>query len=1008
MYGLRKRVSRLCGELGSLMNRNIEKIDNIYIREGKLSMPCKPSEISDGFVPYKWGAEWTDTKFNSDALFRFNIDIPEMKEGCEYYLNITTNQKGGGHNMLRPQMSIYIDDIILQGMDTNHENVKVTAYSGKGVKEVNLYVFSGMPVKTPYGDWVNMNDLDGERLYVYLQVRDKRVEEYYYNVETPYQYLKYMDENSEEYQKILGCLNDSLSIIDIRNPYSEEFYESLKEANDFLKENLYNQSYNMLSHATLVGHTHIDVAWLWQYLHTRDKAVRSFATEVNLLNEYDEHRFMSSQAQLYEYVKEDQPDLYEQIKKLVAEGKWEPEGSMWVEPDMNLISGESIVRQILYGKRFFKDEFDADCKILWLPDVFGYTAALPQILEKSGVKYFMTAKLSTNQVNRFPYDTFTWKGIDGSEVLSHCLNYTNYTPNIENGEIFPAWKYYNQKDINDDILILFGYADGGGGVTAEQIERLKRLEKGLPGVPKVKLGTASDYFERLENKVSENKHLPIWNGEIYYENHRGTYTSMGRIKKQNRKCEFLLSNAQWLWMLRNVFENDEFPKNEFDKAMKIMLLNQFHDVLPGTSIKEVYEDTDALYKEAFAIGEDICKSAICKIIEKGSDTDITVFNPYCEPVCGYVEHNDELIYVENVPAKGYAVYKAENNIEDELVSVEGNIIENQFYIIRLSDSGEIESLFDKKAGRECFKTNANHLRVFDDKPLMEDNWNLDAFYTEREYDMPKPDKVYLKKKTGEYAIIRTERKYMNSSIVQDMIVYARSPRIDFKTDIDWKEHSHVLKAEFPVDVNAVNATYEIQFGYVQRPTICNTSWDEARFEVCAHKWADISDNGYGMALLNDCKYGYSAKNSTISLTLLRCGCYPNPDADKEKHSFTYSILPHSGSFCDADVVKEAYLLNNPLFAVPKAVTDAYSLVECTGAVLDTIKPSEVGDGWIFRIYEPYNKSENVKLKCGFNVKKAEFTDLMETEKIDIAHTVNDNEIEFSIKPFEIVTLKVWM
>lgn len=1012
MYGIDTRVNRLSNEIGALIDRKIQTFDLLSIRPGKIDMPCTFSEITDGFQPYKCGDEWTDTNFNTDALFRFEIDIPKALDCCEYYLNITTN-KAGGHNMIRPQMHICIDDVVLQGLDTNHENVNVTSFAGKGKKEVNLYAFSGMNVRSPFGGWVDVDKTDGVRLYVSLVIRDKRIEDYYYNLRTPYEHLECLNKKMEDYQNILTCLNDSLSFVDIRKPYSEEFYQSVEKANAFLKENLYNSSFCPSGKATLIGHTHIDVAWLWQYKHTRDKAIRSFATEVALLGEYDEHRFMSSQAQLYEFVKEDCPELYERIKKLVAEGKWEIEGSMWVEPDMNLASGESLVLQVLYGKRFFKEEFGVDSKILWLPDVFGYSAALPQILKKSGVKYFITTKLQSNDTNKMPYDTFTWKGIDGSDVLALCSNYVHYAPIIEGGHIAYAWENYQQKDINDDILIMFGYADGGGGVTTEQIERIKRLEKGLPGVPVSKIGKAADYFERLDKKVSGNKRLPVWNGEIYYENHRGTYTSMARVKKQNRKCEFLLSNAQWLWLLSNMFENTQFPKNEFQKAMKIMLINQFHDVLPGTSIHEVYEDTDALYKEAFRLGEGICADAISKIKAEKSSSHITVFNPYCEPVSGYTEHGGDFVYVENVPAKGFGVYPVASGSNFVPVTVKDNVIENEFYIIRLSENGEIESLFDKRAQKECFKGTANRLRMFEDKPAQgadwnHDNWNLDSFYTEKEYDMPAPDKVYVLKNTGEYVIIRTEIKYLNSSIMQDMIVYARSPRIDFKTEIDWKEHDHLLKAEFPVDVNAVNATYEIQFGYLQRPTTKNTSWDLAKFEVPAHKWADISDRGYGMALMNDCKYGYSANGSAISLTLLRSGTMPNPDADQEKHSFTYSILPHKGDFCDADVVKEAYLLNNPLFSLPQAVSAPYSLAECSGAVLDTIKPAEDGDCWIFRMYEPYNKSGKVTLKCGFDVKKAEFTDLMETEKEDIPHSINGNEIEFSIKPFEIVTLKIWM
>ncbi len=1022
MYGLERRIERLIKEVKSLLNETDIQVDSIEMRKGKITFPCDITSISDGFSEYSNGEVWSGKNFDDYALFKFKINIPELKEGQEYYLHITTN-KSGGHNMVRPQMLLFEGNKAIQGLDTNHESVRVSELAGKGEKWIYIYAFSGLPKKTPYGSEIDMDVSTGVRLYVNLQIRRKELVDFYYNLQTPYSYLQFIEKNSYEYQKILNDINESLSLVDFRIPHTEEFYQSILKANEYIIDNLYGEDKTIKGNVTLVGHTHIDVAWLWQYHHTVDKAVRSFATEVKLLKEYDEHRFMSSQAQLYEFVKRENPELYQNIKQLVKEGRWEVEGSMWVEPDMNLISGESIVLQILYGKKFFKEEFDVNCEVLWLPDVFGYSAALPQILMKSGIKYFMTSKLAWNERNRFPYDTFEWKGIDGSKVLAHCTSYlpNGYNPDIENGEILVGWNNYLQKDINDDILIPFGFADGGGGVTDAQIEEIKRVSCGFPGVPKAKIGTAGEYFHKLEDKVSGNKHLRVWAGELYYEKHRGTYTSMSRVKKQNRKCEFLYSNVQWLWMLAKCFENIEFPKERFEIGLKNILINQFHDVLPGTSISEVYEDSDALYNESFAIGDELSKTALQTLKMGDTDNEITVFNPFSQNVSGYIKYDGKYRYVDNVPAKGYGTYSINFKNNEIPVTISENVIENQFYIIKISDNGEIESLFDKRANRHCFISGkaANHFRVFEDKPGFDlgyynlDNWDLECFYAEREFDIPKPSRISVLEEDGEYAIIRTERNYMDSHIVQDMIVYARSPRIDFKTNIDWKEHSQVLKVEFPIDVNTTRATYEIQFGYIERPTISNTTWDETKFEVCAHKWADISDSGYGLSVMNDCKYGYSAKDSTLSLTLLRCGNCPNPLADKEHHQFTYSILPHMGDIRDADVVREAYILNNPLFVAGGSIMNDefpkhFSLFECKGAVLETIKPAENGDGIVLRFYEPYNSMQTVNLKSGKKIKRVEAVDLLENpvSKTDIKNC--EDGISFKIKPFEIITLKVWL
>lgn len=1012
MYGLDKRVNRLIEELSGVLYEKIDCNVPIKIRDGKITFPCDIDKISDGYRTFENGAIFAENVFDNYSLFKFSVELPMVLDNEDLFLHVHTNQ--GGHNMLKPQMLLYVGDKAVQGLDTNHEYVRITDMQGRK-KEFFVYAFSGLQTKTPFGGPelnVELKTDIGVRFFVSIEKRNKTLAEYVWNVRTAYTHLLFFDEKSSEYKKMLLAINESLSLVDMRDVKGHRFFESLRKANDYIKKELYEKEYDGSGNATAIGHTHIDLAWLWRYSHTKDKVLRSFATEVKLLKEFDEYKFMSSQAQLYEFIKEQDLELYNSIKDLVKKGKWEIEGSTWVEPDMNLCSGESLIRQLLYGKRYFKEEFGVDCQVLWLPDVFGYNAALPQILKKAGVKYFMTSKLCYNDRNRFPYDTFIWKGLDGSEVFAHVTAYSpyGYVPPVQNGVTINCYRQYMQKDINDDILMPFGYADGGGGPTEEQIESIRRLKNGLPGSPKVKFGGVKDYFTRLENKVKNSKYLPKWHGEIYFENHRGTYTSMAKIKKQNRIGEILYQNAEWLFVMADRFEKIKFPKEEFDKGMKNILLNQFHDVLPGTSIKEVYEDANKLYDEAFDIAERITETAISRIIDKNQDK-ITVFNPYSETVCGYVALDGERYFVEDVPAKGVKVFETLKSQPKVSVIVDDSerVVENQYYRLKISEEGYIESLYDKTAKRNCFVDgmSANKLRVFEDKcGNHEDNWNLDSYYIMHEFPMPAPKSIKVVKNTGEYVIVRIEREYEKSTIRQDIIVYARSPRIDFDTEIDWHESDQIMKAEFPVDVNAVKADYEIQYGYLERPTIKNTSWDEARFEVCAYRWADVSDGGYGVAILNDSKYGYSADGATLSITLLRCGTMPNPNADKGKHSFKYAILPH-GKICKSEITKEASLMNNPLFARNGAIknNEEFSLFSVKGAILDTIKPAENQEGYILRFYETNNSSETVTVVSGAEIKEAYITDLLENEKNDNV-LLSSNQISFKIKPFEVVTIKV--
>ncbi|WP_256201103.1 alpha-mannosidase [Thermoanaerobacter thermocopriae] len=471
--------------------------------------------------------------------------------------------------------------------------------------------------------------LDGRRyieLYTEIAILEREIEKLYYNIKVPLEVIKLLEKDSLEYINTLKYLQTAINILDLRKPFSKDFYNSINKANEYLEREFYGK---YCGHDDVieicVGHTHIDVAWLWTLSQTREKVARSFSTVLNLMKQYPEYIFISSQPQLYKFVREDHPEIYEEIKKRIKEGRWEAEGSMWVEADTNLTSGESLVRQIMFGKRFFKKEFGVDNKILWLPDVFGYSAALPQILKKSGIDYFMTTKISWNEYNKMPYDTFMWRGIDGTEILTHFITTTDYVKGEAKGwfttyngflnpsQVMGCWQRYQQKGINNYVLNSYGYGDGGGGPTKEMLEIGKRLAKGIPGVPKVRMGKAIDFFKQLEKNVKDNPRLPKWVGELYLEYHRGTYTSMARNKKYNRKIEFLNLDSELFSTMNMILQGKEYPQSEINKNWEITLLNQFHDILPGSSIKEVYEESKKQYEEINARGKNIINSALDSI-----------------------------------------------------------------------------------------------------------------------------------------------------------------------------------------------------------------------------------------------------------------------------------------------------------------------------------------------------------------------------------------------------------
>lgn len=749
---------------------------------------------------------------------------------------------------------------------------------------------------------------------------------------------------------------------------------------------------------------------------------------------------MSSQPQLYAFLKERYPELYAKVKERIREKRWEPEGGMWVEADCNLTSGESLVRQFLYGKRFFKEEFGVDNRILWLPDVFGYSGALPQIMKKCGIDYFMTTKLAWNQINKVPYDTMIWRGIDGSEVLTHLITtlgvgqpvsnyFTTYNGMLHPDAIMGGWQRYQNKNINNDILISYGYGDGGGGPTREMLETSVRMEKGVKGIPAVRQAFARTYFDELQERVRENKRLPVWEGELYFEYHRGTLTSMARNKRANRKAEFSLMDLELLSVM--AAEQIPYPEKELETMWKTVLLNQFHDILPGSAIHEVYEVTKEEY-ERLAVRTGAMTAERQRAVA-GVGEAVTVFNTVGRRRDDIVNLGDfgadgirddtgalypvqktedgNIAFVTGIPSKGYKSFTAAKVSEMSTPFIlSGNYeLETPFYRVKLDEHGMFTSLYDKENDREVIQAGkrGNLLRMYEDKPIYYDNWDIDIYYTEKSWDIEDTTRLEWTETGPVRAALEITRKESNSTIRQKILFYAHSRRIEFVTHVDWKEHQTLLKVHFPVAVHTDEAAFDVQFGNLTRKTHQNTSWDEARFESCGQKWIDLSEGHYGVSLLNDCKYGHSVKDSDIGLTLVKSGIEPNPVADQEEHVFTYALYPHAEGWRPAGTVAEAYMLNQPLAVQTKtAVRKEYSFASADrdNVVIETIKRAEDQSGTVIRMYESENAFTKAKLTVNADFHKAYICNLLEETEYEAA--VNGNVVDVVLKPYEAVTVMI--
>lgn len=746
-----------------------------------------------------------------------------------------------------------------------------------------------------------------------------------------------------------------------------------------------------------IGNAHLDLCWLWHYRETRRKVARTFAQQVRLMDMYPEYKFIQSQPQTYMICKELYPKLYARIQEKVRAGQWIADGSMWVEPDTNMASGEALIRQIVYGKKFYKDEFGVDCQMLWLPDTFGYSAVLPQILRGCGVKYLTTQKIfwTYNGSERFPYHYFTWQGMDGSEITSFL--HMEYESDTDAATVARRWKERVQKRDMTRFLLPFGYGDGGGGPTRDHIENVLR-EKNLQGIPKMRMEHPQVFFEDCaKDGAPRNRYV----GELYFQCHRGTYTSQASIKRGNRKSELALREAE-IWSVA-AQHRAAYPAQQLEKCWKNVLLNQFHDILPGSSIARVYDEANRLYDETLQDVNGIIRRAE-ETLTAGEGT--SYFNSLSWPRRAIVR-TEQGYGMATIPPMG-ATSHVDTTAPAQPVWVkaedDGILMGHGGLTIRLNQRGEMISCRTAD-GVERVSAPANVLRLYKDVPRRYDAWDIDSMYDQSPVTLAQDAVIAVTEETPWRCTVTVTRKVGQSDMIQRISLDADAMQVDFDTQIDWHETHRLLKVDFPTGIHADEAINEIQFGYVRRPTHRSRHYDADRFEVCNHRYTALCDEGRGAAVLNESKYGVSQLGDTISLTLLRAAKSPDFHADQGMHHFTYSYYVWDGAFAQSGVTRAGYELNVPVTSVNGVADFSLMSVKPDNVIVETVKAAEDGSGdTILRLYESKHASCTAELTLNLPASRVFICDMLEQVQAELPMT--GNTVSIPMRGFEVVTLRV--
>ena len=966
-----------------------------------------------------WGAKWEYGWFKGEFV------LPAEAAGERIVLVV----EPGGESI------IFVNGVAAGAKDRRHKEITLTrsgvpatryeflleSYAGHGVRQSHAGPTPADRETVPEPGPTQV--VVGETTFGIWQ---EDVYQLWLDVETLFQLRENLDENSLRLMEIDKGLRDFTLVVEFELS-SDVMLETVRACREHLKPLLACVNGSTAPEMFAFGHSHIDVAWLWPLAETERKAGRTMSTQLALMEEYPEYKFLQSQPHLFRFLQRRYPEVYERIKAAVDAGQFVPEGGAWVEPDTNISGGEALIRQFIHGKRFFRDEFGVECELLWLPDVFGYSGALPQILRGCGVKYFSTHKIfwTYHGGDPFPYNTFTWEGIDGSEVYVHLHN--DYNARVDPNNVIKRWNQRVQKDGFSTRLYPFGFGDGGGGPTRNHLEFARRLAN-LEGVPKFTITTPRAYFEdQMVKGWPEARYV----GELYFQAHRGVLTSQARTKRGNRKSEFALRRAEMWGVAAKALSGFDFSAATLDEAWKGVLLNQFHDILPGSSIARVYEEAEALYAEVIAEADCVTVGAT-KALAVGEDG-ITVFNdlswsrsglvPLPEGSAGAKDGagqglpvqvvDGELMTEVTVPSCGWTTITAAEpaakpaDVANTIVATDRSL-ENATLRVTFNDKGEIVSLVDKTVALGELATGpGNRFEMFKDVPTRFDAWDIDSMYEQTPVILDDPAEIEVVAAGPLVGTLRVTRRLNNSTMTQEISLRRAGRRLDFRTTVDWHERHKLLKVAFPVNIHANEAVHEIQFGHIARPNHRSRPFDADRYEVANQKWTALMQQDRGCAVLNDSKYGVNVLGDTIKLTLLKSAMAPDMHADQGVQEFTYALYVWNGSFAESDVVREGYDLNAPLMTAPgNAGTRSLFAVDAANVVIDTVKPAEDGSNDIvIRLYEAKRMTTACRLTTSLPVAAAAATDMLERETVEVLVCV-DGTVALTFRPFEVKTVRL--
>lgn len=963
----------------------------------------------------RWGAKW------EYGWFRGGVALPPEAEGRRIVIRPET----GGES------AIFINGTIAGAIDRQHQEVTLCRRGVPGRVygiAAESYAGHGPRVEhagpTPPGRQT-VPEPEAAQAAVgrsTFGIWEEDAYQLWMDVSTLYQVRCGGNENSLRVAQIDEALKDFTLLVDFEGSY-EERLESFRAGRGRLRPLLLCVNGSTAPTMYIFGQSHLDLAWLWPIAETERKCARTLSTQLALMKEYPGYKFLLCQPPLYEMLKEHYPELYGRVRKKVESGRIIPEGGMWVEPDTNLPSGESLIRQLLYGKRFYREECAVESELLWLPDVFGFTAALPQIMKGCGIKYFCTKKIVDNYHggDPFPYNIFLWEGIDGTRVLSHIIRKSNAP--IEPLTLIRRWEYdRRQKDRISTFLFPFGYGDGGGGAVRDHLEYVKRLGD-LEGVPRTRMCHPREFFRDLEEKGPPEN---VYAGELYFQAHRGTYTSQAKMKKWNRRCEFALREAELWGAAAGTGAGFPYPKEELEELWKLVLFNQFHDIITGASIQRVHEEAEENYLKALRGAENIKISAALRLV--GSGDGIAVFNSLSwdrtelialppglravactEGKAAPVQLINGRAFAEvRVPSCGWTTLKegrAPETIPNTL-RVHEKLLENECLRVEFNDFGEITGIYDRESGFELAAGPCNSFRLYRDVPSRYDAWDIDSMYDKLPVELRDRASMEVICAGPLLAGIRIKRRINASFLTQEVYLRRGGRRVEFRTRIDWREDHKLLKVEFPVELYSGEAVQEIQFGHIKRPNHKSRQYDADRFEVCNHKWTAIAESGRGFAVLNDCKYGVSVHGGNISLTLLKSALAPDMRADRGVQEFTYALYAWNGPFVKSGVVREAYELNSPVFSIEGGGgKQSLFSVDAENIIIETVKAAEDQSGdVVLRLYE----SMGVRTRCTLNTALpaggAQQTNMLEDAEKELL--IRAGKIETDFRPFEVKTIRL--